>query len=46
MKYFFSFKASPVSLKWETMMNKYFIKKDQIIIGPEFTDPNEVWRQD
>jgi L-rhamnose mutarotase len=38
--------ASPISLKWETMMDKYFIKKDKSIIGPEYTDLNEVWHQD
>ncbi|MHB1346759.1 MAG: L-rhamnose mutarotase [Candidatus Humimicrobiaceae bacterium] len=37
---------SPISLKWETMMNKYFIKIDQSIIGPESVDLNEVWHQD
>ena len=28
------------------MMSKYFIKKDQSIIGPESVDLNEVWHQD
>jgi L-rhamnose mutarotase len=38
--------ASEVRPRWEEHMNKFFVKSDQSIVGPEYEDLEEMWHQD
>ena len=38
--------SSEIRQKWEEYMNKFFIKSDPSIIGPEYEDLRIVWHQD
>ena len=38
--------SSEVRPKWEEYMDKFFIKKDKSIVGPEYEDLKEVWHLD
>lgn len=38
--------ASEVRPRWEEHMNKFFVKNDQSIVGPEYEALEEMWHQD
>ena len=38
--------ASEVRPRWEEYMNKFFIKSEPSIVGPEYEDLEEMWHQD